>query len=274
MSVPPPVWLVPLVVAALAYRLRLLQPAATLAGLGIGLAVVYSPEQPQHSLMLLVFFVAGSGSTKLTAQLRRRRAAAAAAANTTAQEAQSRRAKRRRRSPSRSRSPAGAGAGTRAGAVAEALSGGAGAGGGGAEAAGQHLDSSDAGDARRGRTLQQVLAVGLVPALLCLSAQLPSGRRPRHWQRGYLAYLAACAGDTLASELGRHFSTSRPLLITTMQPVAPGTDGAVSLAGTLASLLGGGLVGACAGASVHGLVLGVAAGFGGSVLDSLLGASR
>jgi len=47
-------------------------------------------------------------------------------------------------------------------------------------------------------------------------------------------------GDTLASELGI-LSPTPPILITTFKPVPPGTNGAISLGGTLASI-GGGLI--------------------------------
>jgi uncharacterized protein (TIGR00297 family) len=55
-------------------------------------------------------------------------------------------------------------------------------------------------------------------------------------------HFACCLGDTFASELGI-LSHSPPILITTFKPVPPGTNGAMSLGGTLASLMGGGIVG-------------------------------
>lgn len=53
---------------------------------------------------------------------------------------------------------------------------------------------------------------------------------------------ACCLGDTLASELGI-LSSSPPLLITTLKPVPPGTNGGISLGGTIASVIGGCVVG-------------------------------
>ncbi|KAI6144307.1 integral membrane protein DUF92-domain-containing protein [Pisolithus tinctorius] len=103
-----------------------------------------------------------------------------------------------------------------------------------------------------------------------------------------LGQFACCLGDTLASELGI-LSSSRPILITTLKPVPPGTNGAISVGGTLASVAGGCVVGLTLFASLvvenrvcradwmgilPSLVLwGTAAGVLGSMLDSFLGAT-
>ena len=241
-------WVIPVVVAMVALRLRLLQPAASIGGLLVGLAVIYSPHQPEHAAMLLVFFVAGSGSTKLTSRLRKQLAPRAAAplpsgANRVAG-ASPRQPQRRRRGPTRS--PSASPAVATVGIIKVA---------------------SDESDAKRGRTLQQVMAVGLVPALLCIFRE----QVHTSWQLCYLCYLAACAGDTLASEFGS-LTARPPLLVTTLRPVPAGTDGGISLVGTLASLCGGAMVGACSGDGI-GLVQGLVAGGTGSLLDSLLGAA-
>jgi uncharacterized membrane protein len=57
-----------------------------------------------------------------------------------------------------------------------------------------------------------------------------------------MAHFACCLGDTFASELGI-LSKSPPRLITTMAVVPPGTNGAVSVLGTVVSALGGLVVG-------------------------------
>jgi uncharacterized protein (TIGR00297 family) len=54
---------------------------------------------------------------------------------------------------------------------------------------------------------------------------------------GYVASMATKLADTCASEVGKAYG-QRTFLITTLQPVARGTEGAVSLEGTLAGLLG------------------------------------
>ncbi|KAL4071918.1 integral membrane protein DUF92-domain-containing protein [Scleroderma citrinum] len=103
-----------------------------------------------------------------------------------------------------------------------------------------------------------------------------------------LGQFACCLGDTLASELGI-LSPSPPILITTLKPVPPGTHGAISFGGTLASVAGGCMVGLTLFTSLvvenHTcgaewvdilpplLFWGSTAGMPGSMLDSLLGAT-
>ncbi|PPQ67606.1 hypothetical protein CVT26_006816 [Gymnopilus dilepis] len=103
-----------------------------------------------------------------------------------------------------------------------------------------------------------------------------------------LGHFACCLGDTLASELGI-LSRSRPRLVTTFRAVPPGTNGAISLGGTVASIVGGGLVGMMVGLTLilentrcsesWGSIAFETVGWGlcggglGSYIDSLLGAT-
>jgi uncharacterized protein (TIGR00297 family) len=94
---------------------------------------------------------------------------------------------------------------------------------------------------------------------------------------GFAASFAAKLADTFGSEVGKRFGR-HCVLITTLAPVAPGTDGAISLEGTAASLLGSGLMawlmallGLLPGAGLVALVTLV--GLVATLLESWLGAS-
>jgi len=58
---------------------------------------------------------------------------------------------------------------------------------------------------------------------------------------GYVASIATKLADTAATEIGKAYGR-RTFLITNFQPVPAGTEGAVSLEGTLAGLLGAALI--------------------------------
>jgi uncharacterized protein (TIGR00297 family) len=92
----------------------------------------------------------------------------------------------------------------------------------------------------------------------------------------FVAALGAAFADTAESEVGQ-LAPSIPRLITTLQKVPPGTDGAVSVPGTLAGLAVAGLtalfglwIGLLESPDVALLVAG--ASFSGTLADSLLGA--
>jgi uncharacterized protein (TIGR00297 family) len=101
---------------------------------------------------------------------------------------------------------------------------------------------------------------------------------PTLFQYAFAGSLAAAMSDTLSSEVGGLFDS--PRLITTLEPVPPGTDGAVTWQGELAGVVGAALI---AGVTVlalppspqttlaAGLVL--AGGVAGMTVDSLLGAT-
>jgi uncharacterized protein (TIGR00297 family) len=129
-----------------------------------------------------------------------------------------------------------------------------------------------ADDSVRGRTATQVFGAGGIPALLALCTHAAGAVPP--WlpppREALLAYLACCAGDTLASELGV-LSGQQPRLVPSWRAAPPGRDGAITLAGTLWSVAGGALVG-CAAVFPGGLARGALYGALGSLLDSLLGA--
>jgi uncharacterized protein (TIGR00297 family) len=87
--------------------------------------------------------------------------------------------------------------------------------------------------------------------------------------------LSAAAADTWATSIGG-FSRTDPRHLLSGRRVTKGTSGAVSFLGTLAALVGASTVAVSGGLAGGGLRLGIAGvsiGFGGMLLDSLLGAS-
>jgi uncharacterized protein (TIGR00297 family) len=122
-------------------------------------------------------------------------------------------------------------------------------------------------------------ANGGVPALLALLAGAAETRPGAEgiallFTVAYAAAVATAAADTCSSEVGKAYGR-RTFLITTLRPVPPGTEGAVSLEGTTAGLAGGaivGAVGAAVGLYAWPLAAVVAvAGLLGSLAESVLG---
>ena len=123
-------------------------------------------------------------------------------------------------------------------------------------------------DARDG---VQVLANGGVFTLAALIGVLTGDHL---WAVAALGALAAAAGDTWATEVGT-IAGGTPRSIVSLTPLAPGTSGGITVAGTLASAGGSAMVIAVAhltgvGASPGAVFLG---GLAGSLADSLAGAT-
>jgi uncharacterized protein (TIGR00297 family) len=128
-------------------------------------------------------------------------------------------------------------------------------------------------EGKSGRNAGQVLAnlgVPLVAALLYLWL------RDTRLLVASSAALAEVAADTLASEIGQVFG-GKPRLVTTWEAVPAGTDGAITLGGTLAAI---GAAAAIALVCVLGGVIArgdalvcMAAGFIGMMADSFMGAT-
>ena len=91
-----------------------------------------------------------------------------------------------------------------------------------------------------------------------------------------LAALSEATADTVSSEIGQAFG-GQPILLTTLRRVPPGTDGAITLTGTLAGIAAAALVAASAapalGMSAAQCAIAFAAGVAGLLFDSLLGAT-
>ena len=92
---------------------------------------------------------------------------------------------------------------------------------------------------------------------------------------GFIGSIATATADTMASELG---ILQQPRLITTMEKVVPGTDGAISTLGTLVGILGAGIIGLAA--YLLGIItdpflslkIAIVSGTIGCFMDSILGA--
>jgi uncharacterized protein (TIGR00297 family) len=117
-------------------------------------------------------------------------------------------------------------------------------------------------------------ANGGVPAFLALMAGLSAAPLRDVLVLAYAAAVATAAADTCSSEVGKAFGR-RTFLITNLRPVPAGTEGAVSVEGTLGGLLGAVVVAALGavlglyGATAAALVS--LAGLLGSLAESLVG---
>ncbi len=93
---------------------------------------------------------------------------------------------------------------------------------------------------------------------------------------GYVASFSTKLSDTTASEVGKAYG-KRTFLITTLKPVSPGTEGAISLEGTLAGMLASAviaLVGYGVGLiNLMGILYCIIAAFIATNLESLIGAT-
>ena len=91
-----------------------------------------------------------------------------------------------------------------------------------------------------------------------------------------LAALAEAAADTVSSEVGQVLG-GRPRMITNLRTVDPGTDGAISLAGTLAGIIAAALIAAsgawAVGGGLSSFCIATSAAVFGLLFDSLLGAT-
>jgi uncharacterized protein (TIGR00297 family) len=126
-------------------------------------------------------------------------------------------------------------------------------------------------EAKRGRAVSQIIAnLGMASAIALLhgihTVVVPAT----------IALLAEATADTLSSELGPLLG-GRTLLLTTLQPVPAGTDGGISLGGTLCGIAGAAIVTTVGVTTMHlPLLMGQLAFFSalaGFFADSLLGAT-
>ena len=139
---------------------------------------------------------------------------------------------------------------------------------------------------RDGRGAAQVAANLGAAALIC-SAFAESALSGLHWFAAFrpeqaalfvagLAALAEAAADTVSSEVGQAFG-GRPRMITTLRRVEPGSDGAVSIAGSLAGIAAAAVVAATGAYALRvprfSFEIAWTGGVLGLLIDSLLGAT-
>lgn len=93
----------------------------------------------------------------------------------------------------------------------------------------------------QGRNAAQVIANLGAAGLIAAFATWHSGQPGWAITMPILAALAEATADTLASEIGQAFGGT-PRLLTRLHPVPPGTDGAISLLGTVAGGTGAAIV--------------------------------
>jgi uncharacterized protein (TIGR00297 family) len=139
---------------------------------------------------------------------------------------------------------------------------------------------------RHGRSAEQVAANLGVAAIVCFDQVRPWMANTRWFSRETLvavlliapglAALAEAAADTVSSEIGQVMG-GRPRMITTLRAVDAGTDGAVSLAGTLAGVIAACIVAGIGTLALRGSIgvfwVSCAGGVFGLLFDSLLGAT-
>jgi uncharacterized protein (TIGR00297 family) len=93
---------------------------------------------------------------------------------------------------------------------------------------------------------------------------------------GYVASFATKLSDTAASEVGKAYGKST-FLITTLKPVPRGTEGAISLEGTLAGIVGGILISLVAYSlgmiTFTGVIICTIAAFVATNIESVIGAT-
>ena len=142
------------------------------------------------------------------------------------------------------------------------------------------------GEARRGRTPSQVaanLGVAALAGIPFTEAHLftPMAADARVALVAMMAALAEATADTVSSELGQVLGGT-PRLLTTFRRVPAGTDGAVSMIGTLLGMVAAGLVVAVGWLTLPSLtqtfsradaLVALAGGTFGLFFDSLLGAT-
>ena len=121
------------------------------------------------------------------------------------------------------------------------------------------------------RTSKNVISNGVVA---CFMAAFGGYYSP--FVGGFIGAIATATADTMASEIG--VLDAHPRLITTFQSVDPGTNGAVSVLGTVIGIVGAAIIGVAAyllgivPSPLSAVTVSVISGTVGCFMDSVLGA--
>ena len=121
------------------------------------------------------------------------------------------------------------------------------------------------------RTTKNVISNGVVA---CFMAAFGGYYSP--FVGGFIGAIATATSDTLASEIG--VLDAHPRLITTFQSVDPGTNGAVSVLGTVVGIIGAAIIGIAAYLlgivpfPLSAITVSIISGTVGCFMDSILGA--
>jgi uncharacterized protein (TIGR00297 family) len=119
------------------------------------------------------------------------------------------------------------------------------------------------------RTAKNVISNGIIPFVMATFGYYDG------LVGGFIGSVATATADTMASEVG---VTQTPRLVTNLKKVAPGTDGGISILGTIAGILGAGSIGIFAYLlgifpdPFVSLKISIIAGTVGCFMDSFLGA--
>jgi uncharacterized protein (TIGR00297 family) len=124
------------------------------------------------------------------------------------------------------------------------------------------------------RDARQVLANGGAATVCIVLARIDTAHAAG-WLAGFATGYAAATADTWSTEIGT-LARGTPRSILTGRPIATGLSGGVSVQGTLAALGGALWIALAAAATGYSVVVATIVGilgFGGALLDSVLGAA-